>query len=276
MLDLNIQFLPVEKQLKPYVRRVIFTEGYNLENKIIPIASTGYCYLTFSKSDIELCYSNRIIKSDAQLFLAGLLERETPHFKINGNMFQIGVEMTPLAFYYFFGIKGSDIIDNVMPLKEVLKGKYKEQYFESFKNSDRADWVSQQLQLLLQDKLNSFENTYSELETAMEIIYHKHGNVVVSDIVQQLDLKERSFRRNFKEIIGLSPKQYCKIIQLNAAFEAIQSGNEANIYEKALECGYFDHAHFINVFKEHIGVSPQAFLNSDYDFLKQYLGVYSG
>jgi AraC-like DNA-binding protein len=112
------------------------------------------------------------------------------------------------------------------------------------------------------------------LEDALHLVYARHGNIEITELRQSIGMSERHFRRQFKRIIGLNPKKYCKIIQFNAVFEAIQTGNEKTLYDLALTNGYYDHAHFINDFKAYLGKSPRNFLRSEHSFLKTYLGTF--
>ena len=88
----------------------------------------------------------------------------------------------------------------------------------------------------------------------------------------QAEISLRHFRRKFKEIIGVSPKYFCKIIQLNTVFEMLNSSDIEKTHHLALDCGYFDQAHFIRDFKKMIGSSPRKFLEGNYSFVKEYMG----
>jgi|TARA_B110000259_G_C13969679_1_gene384177 AraC-like DNA-binding protein len=44
------------------------------------------------------------------------------------------------------------------------------------------------------------------------------------------------------------------------------------LHSFGLDCGYFDHAHFIREFKKMIGESPKQFLNGNHSFVKEYMG----
>ena len=103
-------------------------------------------------------------------------------------------------------------------------------------------------------------------------IFKNNGAVAMSDLVDKTPLSERHFRRKFKEIVGISPKYFCKVIQLNSVFEIIKSANSEKIHALALDNGYYDQAHFIKDFNKLIGESPVNFLNGEFVHLKSYLG----
>lgn len=259
-------------QLIPYVRRVLVTLGDEHTDEKVPIGPTGYSYITYSRFPITLHYRNRVIKSDEQFFLVGQIEDEQPYFTVHGKFFHIGLEIVPSLPYYLFGVEGKDLVDTGMLLSE-LDADFAEKFLEAA----NAEEDPLQVAMLLQEQIISYLpkiKPIEYIEEALRLIYNARGNVEIASLNSAVGLSERHFRRQFKRTIGLNPKQYCKIIQFNAVFEAIQTNNEKALYDLALANGYYDHAHFINDFKVHLGKSPRNFLKSEHSFLKSYLGTF--
>lgn len=67
---------------------------------------------------------------------------------------------------------------------------------------------------------------------------------------------ERQFRRRFEEAVGIGPKVFSRIIRFQRALRAIE---RAGLLPAALECGYYDQAHFIKDFKSFAGEAPAAY-----------------
>lgn len=269
-LKLSVQ-APVA-QINPYVRRILITLGDEDTDEKVPIGPTGYSYITYSRFPITLHYKDWVAESDEQLFLGGQIEDEQPYFTVQGRFFHIGLEIIPSLPYYLFGVEGKDLLDTGMLLAELdadFAGKFLE---AANKEKDPL-----QVAMLLQEQIISYLPEIKPLEyieEALKLIYSAKGNIEISSLTTAVGLSERHFRRQFRRIIGLNPKQYCKIIQFNAVFEAIQTNNEKALYDLALANGYYDHAHFINDFKVHLGKSPRDFLKSEHSFLKSYLGTF--
>lgn len=269
-LKLTVQ-APVEV-LSPYVRRILVTLGDEQTDEIVPIGPTGYSYITYSRFPITLHYKDWVAESDEQLFLGGQIEDEQPYFTVKGKFFHIGLEIIPSLPYYLFGVEGIDLVDTGMLLSE-LDTDFARKFLEAANEEEDPLQVA----MLLQEQILGYlpEITPVDyIEEALKLIYDAKGNVEISSLTSAVGLSERHFRRQFKRVIGLNPKQYCKIIQFNAVFEAIQTNNEKALYDLALANGYYDHAHFINDFKVHLGKSPRDFLKSEHSFLKSYLGTF--
>jgi transcriptional regulator GlxA family with amidase domain len=63
--------------------------------------------------------------------------------------------------------------------------------------------------------------------------------------------------RNFKKLIGLSPKEYSNIIRFQNALSLIKNSSQRrSLLDIAFECGYYDHSHLSNEIKQKTGLSP--------------------
>lgn len=260
------------EELSPFVRRVLITVGDQSTDEIIPIRPTGFSYITYSRYPVHLHYSDRIIQSHAQLYLAGQINEEQPFFKVKGMFFHIGLEVLPSLPYYLFGVAGEDLTDTGMTVQE-LNPEFTESFLVKASVEPDPIKVAALLQKHFTGLLADIQ-PLNYLEDVLQLIYTRQGNIGMSELNQTAGLSDRHLRRQFKKIVGLSPKQYCKIIQFNSVFEAIQSGNEDTLYDLALENGYYDHAHFINEFKTYLSNSPRDFLKSKHHFLTSYLGTF--
>lgn len=271
MSGLKFSILSPSKKLRPFVRRILLTEGGESTKEIVPIGPTGFGYLTYSRYPPIIHYSKRKIKTDKQLFMVNQLDNEQPYFEIKGRFFHIGLELLPTTPYYLFGVTGKAITDDFIMMEEHFP-EISEPFLRQVDGIENAEIIAKNLEQLIAGQI-PFDNHLPYLDKSLEIIYQNGGNVDMTTILNEIDVSERHFRRQFKKIIGISPKQYCKVIQFNAVFEAIQNGQEKKLYDMALKHGYYDHAHFINDFKSVLGQSPQQFLKSEHKFLKSYLGA---
>jgi AraC-like DNA-binding protein len=78
------------------------------------------------------------------------------------------------------------------------------------------------------------------------------------EVAQALDLGEQTFRKNFKQVLGLSPHQYRLQKRLEKAQNLLLE-QAYKIVDVAEECGFCDPYHFSRLFKKHLGLTPGAF-----------------
>jgi len=85
-----------------------------------------------------------------------------------------------------------------------------------------------------------------------------HGQVRIDDIADDAGLSPRQFRRLFVSQTGVTPKQLCRVLRFRHSLGRLQG--DADGAELALDCGYYDQAHWINEFRDLSGYTPGQYL----------------
>jgi len=98
-------------------------------------------------------------------------------------------------------------------------------------------------------------------QRAVELMRHPHLAPRVAQIAATLGVTERHLRRAFHASIGVTPKDYLRILRLQRVLRAWGSG--MNWAQAAVDAGYYDQAHMIAEFREFIGSSPSTFVASE-------------
>ena len=76
----------------------------------------------------------------------------------------------------------------------------------------------------------------------------------------EIGYSQKHFIDLFRQQVGITPKQYLKIMRFQKAIYAIESSQVIRWSEIALESGYYDQAHFIRDFKYFSGFTPNEYL----------------
>lgn len=111
--------------------------------------------------------------------------------------------------------------------------------------------------------------------TAVEHIQSTSGQLKLTELVAQSGYSQRRFTELFKLHVGLTPKQYHRIIRFNQILSSIHQQDSFNWLTVAQDCGYFDQAHFIRDFKSFAGINPSQYSGFETDW-KNYLSVPNG
>jgi AraC-like DNA-binding protein len=82
----------------------------------------------------------------------------------------------------------------------------------------------------------------------------------VSAVASELGVSERHLRRVFREIIGVNPKAFAKLVRFHRALAAARANRAADWAGIAVATGYYDQAHLIGEFRAIAGVTPSALL----------------
>lgn len=102
--------------------------------------------------------------------------------------------------------------------------------------------------------------SHSKIEPSLRYIRKNifHPDFSLEDAVKESYVSDVYFRKLFKEIHGISPKQYVIQSRIHHAASLILSGY-FSLQEVAAQCGYRDYKHFSTEFKRITGVSPSQY-----------------
>lgn len=263
---------PVPEILRDLVVGFILGQSEKTVSEIIPMYASGYSILFNIYGDQPYLSINGQKQHIASgLIIAGQISNPNINFHIDGVFGQIGAVLYPTATYYLFHKIGDNFLNcwRTLPESSPIDTQGLIQNL-AVKNTaqERVLHIINFLKLLEKQRLPPI----SWLDASLIKIFMKNGNVSQHELIVDSNITPRHFRRIFKKVIGISPKCYCKIIQLATVFELLNSCEKEKLHHLALDCGYYDQSHFIRDFQKLIGKSPENFLNSEYSYLKTYMG----
>jgi AraC-like DNA-binding protein len=92
------------------------------------------------------------------------------------------------------------------------------------------------------------------------LIIAQGGRVNIDKLAFQAGLSSRQLLRIFFEQTGLTPKHFCRVIRFRHSLSVLTSSKRGGWAQVALECGYYDQAHFDHEFRELSGYSHSLFV----------------
>jgi AraC-like DNA-binding protein len=103
------------------------------------------------------------------------------------------------------------------------------------------------------------------IERALAWMEHQRGAVSMDELASHANLSPRQWRRVCLERTGLTPKFLARVLRFRHAqnrlavrLAARRLTTSQPLAELALDCGYYDQAHFIREFREFSGRTPAA------------------
>lgn len=82
------------------------------------------------------------------------------------------------------------------------------------------------------------------------------GGLRIATIARDVGLSERQVERLFAQQLGLSPKQYSRIVRVDVARKRLREPDAASIADVAHALGFADQAHLTRDFAAHLRVTP--------------------
>lgn len=271
--DSAIEFTawPCARDLTDYVRRHMHGAGDGAQPGSVRIPPTGGIFLSYvAGSPLTVHFSDRTYERRPRFFIGGQLRREQPLLVSGGRFELIGTELTPTGFYRLFGRDANAYTDDIRDFSEEFPehGAWLDARLD-----DRAP-LPERIAVLedLLRRLAAEARETPRVDAAISHIASRRGVVNITEIAGEVGLTTRQLHRRFVRAVGVSPKHYAKIVQVNEVFGALLAGDYEHVRELALDHGYFDQAHFTRDFQRFVGMSPMRFLESGSRFLRTYLG----
>ena len=166
---------------------------------------------------------------------------------------QIGVRFRPGMASAFVRTPGRETVDQLVPLPDVWGSKGR-QFSAQVAESKSA----QQAMALLEAELVD-PSAPGIVQKVSAYIVQQNGQVRVDDLAFDAGMSARQLRRLFLDQMGLTPKHFCRVIRFRHSLPRLRETQRGDWADVALDCGYYDQAHFINDFREFSGYTPGEF-----------------
>lgn len=104
---------------------------------------------------------------------------------------------------------------------------------------------------------------YPKIELAIELLADLESNYAIEAIVREVNVSPRTFSRNFRDVIGVSPIEYKRIIRFRHSIEEKLFGSQ---FRRLTDIGYnnnfYDQSYFGKIYKKLTGQNPGAFFRA--------------
>jgi len=275
MIDYNVQLLPIDSSIAPYIRRFVYAEAKVKEPFDQPFYPIGYVKIPFTlkgKSTISI-KDKKIIRQvvDDGPYFSGIIAGDNAHMHFKEDLHFIWVELKAGMGHYLFHLDMTNLVNTTTHFSNVsdIANAFNNDVIQARNNLEDVIKIYEQF---IKDCAVNRLPSVPYIDQAVQIIESYNGNITVQEIMDRVHIpvSEKQFVRNFKKIVGLSPKRWCRVRQLGYIMELIEKGE--NFTNIALESGFYDQAHFNHSFQEFVQLSPKRFIeDQETDFIKFWL-----
>ncbi|QBD83398.1 AraC family transcriptional regulator [Ktedonosporobacter rubrisoli] len=197
-----------------------------------------------------------------KVFREGVLSGAHSEFTILDSISRaemIGVGFKVGGAYPFLPLPATELHNAIIPL-EALWGaaarNLREQLLAAATPEDKFHILES---FLLARLARSFE-AHPAVSLALSAFQNESGDSAIATVTERIGYSPRHFIQLFSHEVGLTPKQFCRIQRFQKILHLLEGKQQVQWSDIALQCGYFDQAHFIHDFRAFSGLTPGAYL----------------
>lgn len=208
------------------------TRLYDPERPHIPMITSGSVL-----SSAQTCY--QVIDTSEQEYVAGVA------FKPGGSAL-------------FMRAPANEVSDADVPLEEIWGRSRTAALRERLLESGSLDSMLDILEAALCHSWTR-RSLHPAVSYALSTFDRSAHTTSIAAVTHQVGLSAKRFIERFKAEVGITPKRYCRVRRFQRALTETDRGPRVDWASVALDCGYFDQAHFIRDFRAFSGVTPTAY-----------------
>lgn len=249
----------MHESIKPFGKDIFVLEMNETDTeKKIPFYADGFTGIVYSKSDHPFYQQPRGKKlSDFYLFGQTV---EPITLAVKGAFKLICIRLYPFATRILLDVDPKLLKDDCYDLRLVESVGTQDTLKMLGQTEDWGDIVE-----ILADYFNGLLKEASinpdyRIKLAINLILKTNGTISIKELRDKLCVAERTLERHFLKEIGVTAKQFAKIIQFSSALQQMNDTDYVNLTEIGYDSGFSDQSHFIRSFKRYTGKTPRKYL----------------
>lgn len=252
-----MQGLLPDPKIEAFVSEVFYIENKEEAEHRLPFYADGFPGIMYSESISPVMFfpSGKPLSN----FILYGQTIEPISLKISGAYRLIVFKLYPFATRLLIGIDPKSINDECYNLHQIPQIDTAKTV--SLLHSETSEY---QIRIITDYILELVKKSSSDIDTSIKLaitaIIKSKGTQSVSSIRDQLFISERTFERRFAKEIGVTAKQFARIIQFNASLSQLKEAEYTKLTSVAYDNGFSDQSHFIKAFKKFTGATPKAIL----------------
>ncbi len=235
------------KELEPFIHFYWELKGNEQERQCERVFPDGCAGIVMNLGDACLTDNGLNLMEFGKTYIVGAMTSFKDSF-INADTHLIGVCLKPATFANFYKyISQYELTNDTVELEKS----------NSFNVDKTFDNPFNYFNYFFSERIKSKNIT---LQPVINDIHATNGQISISELSKLNFTTVRQLERDFKRLVGMSPKEYSNIIRFQNALSLIKKSNKKrSLLDIAFECGYYDHSHLTNEIKRNTGLPPSLF-----------------
>lgn len=177
-----------------------------------------------------------------------------------GNIDMIAVIFHPLGLNPFVQCSMSELYNHYIDVED-LEDIELNHLKRSISTEQEVEICIRLIEGLLMQRLVDADYNYKRTQHTIHQIINQ-PQIEVNTLAESACLGYRQFKRVFTNQVGMSPKEYYRVVRFQRALYLLQNHPGMEFVDLTYSCGFYDPSHLVKDFKELSGCSPTQYLSS--------------
>jgi AraC-like DNA-binding protein len=253
--------------LSQFVNLLWLYEGYTQPHAKERILPTGEMQIVINLLEDRSCVYDRDDTGRCQTFTGSLLSGAHSQYQVIGTAQQasvMGVCFRPGGAFPFLRSPAGELRDTTVSL-DTLWGRaaidLRDQLLEAATHQFRFEVLERALLAELARGFDQHDlDQHGLVGFALRRFMDTPHMTTIASVSEQIGLSPKRFIQVFRDETGFTPKVFCRIRRFHRALDRMEGRKNVEWANVALDCGYFDQAHFIHDFRAFSGINPSSYL----------------
>ena len=182
------------------------------------------------------------------------------------NESMVGIRFRPGGAYPFFRFPISELSEAVTEL-DLIWGRLIDDIRDELQEIDSPEDRLLRLESLLLRQVQRSLEPNRLITFAIHQLQNSPQFLAIRDLASTIGITQKHLISQFEKVVGLRPKSFARVCKFQKVVNLIEQQNQIEWSSLALECGYYDQAHFIKEFHTFSGLSPSTYVSQRGDYL---------
>ena len=249
-----------------FIESIFHLKHFQPDHSIERVVPTGHLFIIFELDGFTRhTYDNESLVPNADFTQAWISGIHQNYLSISAHedSEMLVIQFKAFGARPFLHLNMDSIADRVVAAADILDGELLELRSDLKSAPTSADKFST-VEAWLERR---FEPDLAAPEPVIDVItlLQKQPASKLKTVLDAYNGSQKHLIAQFRKHVGITPKQYQRVLRFNDVFVAMQSDQFLSWADIAQMCGYSDQSHFIREFRNFSGFSPESFLNQAFD-----------
>jgi AraC-like DNA-binding protein len=237
-------------------------EGYTQPHAKERILPTGEMQLVINLHEDQSRMYDRTDPSRCRTYRGAMLSGAHSEYQIIDTAeqrFIIGVHFRPGGGFPFLRMPAGELRNTSVSLEclwDRSASDLRDRLLEAPTHQARFEILER---TLLEEMSRRFDR-HAAVDFALRHFLRAPHVSTIATVGDQIGLSPKRFIQVFRDETGFTPKVFCRIRRFQKALDCVEATRGIEWTKVALDCGYFDQAHFNHDFRAFSGINPSAYL----------------